>query len=106
MPANSIKRPTRRVMPVLPPDEARRLATLYFLDILDSPPQEQFDRIARMAQRLFTVPMAAISFVDAERDWFKSRSGPDFLKLPRDLSCGSHTILSRETFIVEDATID
>ena len=65
MPANSIKRPTRRVMPVLPPDEARRLATLYFLDILDSPPQEQFDRIARMAQRLFTVPMAAISFVDA-----------------------------------------
>jgi len=106
MPTNSIKRSARRITPVLPPDEARRLATLYFLDILDSPPQEQFDRIARMAQRLFTVPMAAISFVDAERDWFKSCIGLNLLELPRDLSFASHTILSRETFIVEDATVD
>jgi diguanylate cyclase (GGDEF)-like protein len=106
MSVNLSKRIKREVKPVLPPDEAKRLATLYFLEILDTAPSEQFDRIARMAQRLFTVPIAAISFIDADRDWFKSSVGADVSELPREYSFASHTILSRETFIVEDATVD
>ena len=106
MATNTTRNSKTRLKPVLPPDEARRLATLYFLEILDTEPQEQFDRITRMAQRLFTVPIAIISFVDADRDWFKSCLGVDVTELPREFSFSSHTILDREVLIVEDATMD
>jgi diguanylate cyclase (GGDEF)-like protein len=106
MSLNMSKQAKRHVKPVLPPDEAKRLATLYFLELLDSAPQEQFDRIARMAQRLFTAPIAVISFIDADREWFKSSIGVDVNELPREFAFASYTILARETFIVEDAAVD
>ena len=89
MSLNMSKQTKRHVKPVLPPDEAKRLATLYFLELLDSAPQEQFDRIARMAQRLFTVPIAVISFIDADREWFKSSIGVDVSELPREFAFAS-----------------
>ena len=106
MSVKSSKRTATRLKPSLPPDEARRLATLYLLEILDSPAQEQFDRITRMAQRLFAVPIAVISFVDADRDWFKSRLGVEATELPRELSFSSHTILERDVLVVQDAAMD
>jgi diguanylate cyclase (GGDEF)-like protein len=103
---NTSKRSKTGLGLVLPPDEARRLATLYFLEILDTPPQEQFDRIVRMAQRLFTAPIAMISFVDADRDWFKSCIGVNASELPRELSFASHAILERDPLVIQDAASD
>jgi len=91
---------------ILPPDEPSRLASLYFLGILDSPPQEPFDRITRIAQRLFAAPIAIISFVDADRDWFKSSLGVDESEMTRAASFSSHTILVHEVLVVPDARAD
>ena len=106
MSLNLSRNPRRQFKPVLPPDEARRLATLYFLELLDSPAEEQFDRVTRMAQRLFATPIAAISFIDADREWIKSGIGLGVTELPREISFATHTILSRDTFIVEDTSTD
>lgn len=68
--------------PPIPPDEQQRLAVLRSLHILDTPPEERFDRITRTAQRLFNVPIALISLVDAQRQWFNSVRVCPFRKRP------------------------
>lgn len=103
---SSLSRFKNHLRPVIPPDEAKRLASLYFVDILDTAPQEQFNRITRITRRLFAVPIATISFVDADRDWFKSRLGIDLEEIPRGLSFTSHTILSHEVLVVPDTKAD
>jgi len=90
----------------LPPDEPRRLAVLLNLNILDTPPEERFDRITRMAARLFHVPIALVSLIDKERQWFKSRVGLALAESPRRTSFCTHTMLQDGVFVVEDATID
>ena len=59
--------------PPLPSDEQHRLQVLLDLNLLDTAPEERFDRITRMAARLFGVPVALVGLIDAEREWFKSR---------------------------------
>jgi diguanylate cyclase (GGDEF)-like protein len=103
---NTSKRSNSRPKPILPPDEARRLATLYFLEVLDTPHQDQFDRIARMAQRLFAVPIATVSFIDADREWMKSAIGLELGELAREISFASHAILERDPLIVPDTSLD
>jgi EAL domain-containing protein (putative c-di-GMP-specific phosphodiesterase class I)/GGDEF domain-containing protein len=72
--------------------EARRLAALRQLNLLDTPPAEAFDRITRMAARLFDLPIAAISLTDVDRQWFKSRVGIDRDSIPRmHAPCGAVT---------------
>ncbi|MEL4878520.1 hypothetical protein AYI72_12840 [Shewanella algae] len=61
--------------PPKPLDEPLRLATLQGLGVLDTEAEERFDRISRMAQRLFEVPICLVSLVDAKRQWFKSSLG-------------------------------
>ena len=61
--------------PEKPADEAARLDTLRALNILDSSPEERFDRLTRLAKRLFGVPIALVSLVDQNRQWFKSSQG-------------------------------
>lgn len=56
-------------------DEAQRLEVLRSLHILDTPPEERFDRIVRLATRIFQTPSAYISFVEEDRQWFKARQG-------------------------------
>jgi diguanylate cyclase (GGDEF)-like protein len=90
----------------LPPDEPRRLAALHALNILDSEREERFDRITRLAQRVFGTTIATVSLVDAERQWFKSAQGVDGIEDPRDVSFCAHAILEDETMVVEDATLD
>lgn len=92
--------------PEIPPDEKERLATLHAMRILDTAPEERFDRLTRLAQRLFDVPVAIVSLVDAERQWFKSRQGIGIAETPRDISFCGHAILEDEVFTVPDALAD
>jgi len=92
--------------PDIPADEERRLKTLYSLNILDTPPEERFDRLTRLAMRLFDVPVAQVSLIDETRQWFKSCLGIDPVEIPRDLTFCGHAILCEGPFVIEDATKD
>ncbi len=92
--------------PPQPLDEARRLAALRALDLLDSLPEERFDRITRLARRLFNVPIALVSLVDAERQWFKSRQGLDVPQTHRDISFCGHAVAGGALLVVDDALDD
>ena len=75
--------------PNIPKDEQFRLQTLHSLSILDTPAENRFDCITRMAKRLFNVPIALVSLVDENRQWFKSSIGLEASETPRDISfCG------------------
>lgn len=87
-------------------DEQIRLETLRTLFILDSPPEERFDRLTRMAKRLFGVPIALVTLVDEKRQWFKSNLGLDVKETSRDISFCGHTILSDEVFIIPNTLED
>ncbi len=92
--------------PDIPDNESTRLQSLRSLDILDTAPEERFDRVTRLARKLFGVPIALVSLVDEHRQWFKSRQGLEATETPRDISFCGHTILSEETFIIEDTRQD
>ena len=102
----ALRQACRWVRPVLPADEAARLRVLRQLGILDSPAEERFDRITRLAQRLFDVPIALVSLVDADRQWFKSRQGVDIEETTRELSFCAHAIHDDRVFVVADALSD
>lgn len=88
------------------PDEPLRLQALRSLNLVDSPPEDRFDRLTRMAIRIFSVPIALVSLVDDDRLWLKSCMGPSFSEAPRDTSFCGHAILGSETFVIHDATKD
>ncbi|MGI9343218.1 MAG: sensor domain-containing diguanylate cyclase [Gammaproteobacteria bacterium] len=92
--------------PPTPMDETQRLVSLHSLRILDTPSEERFDRITRMAQRLFDVEICLVSLVDSNRQWFKSKQGLEACQTGRDISFCGHAILSDELFIVENASED
>ena len=92
--------------PDKPANEKERLGSLRSLEILDTGAEERFDRITRMAARLFDVPIALISLVDENRQWFKSRVGLDACETGRDISFCGHAILGNETFVIENALQD
>ncbi len=90
-----------------PADETRRLTALRALNILDTDPEERFDRITRLAQRLFGTSMATVTFVDADRQWFKSAHGVEAGgENPRDVSFCAHAILEPDTTVIADARED
>jgi diguanylate cyclase (GGDEF)-like protein len=92
--------------PSLPLDEARRLTALHATRLLGSPAEESFDRITRMAARLLKMPIALVSLIDEEIQWFKSRCGIDASETGRDVSFCGHAILDHEPFVVPDALAD
>lgn len=83
-----------------------RVAELRGLGLLDTDSEERFDRVTRLAQRLFDVPIALVSLVDADRQWFKSVQGLDVQETPREQAFCSHAIESDEIMHVADATKD
>ena len=95
------------IAPTLPPTEAARLDALRSLYILDTPPEERFDRITRLATELFGVPMSFVSLVDEDRVWYKSKQGLKVDELPRHVTFCSHAILDPDkALVVNDATRD
>jgi diguanylate cyclase len=90
----------------LPVNEADRLRALERYQVLDTPREESFDRLARMAARVFGVPMALVSLVDQSRQWWKACVGLDGSGTGRDEAFCAHAILSTEPLIVGDALED
>ncbi len=94
------------LIPPKPANEAQRLAALRKLSALDTPVEERFDRITRLAVALFRVPIAVISLVDEDREWYKSCQGIFTKEGPREVSFCGHAILSDETMVVADTQRD
>lgn len=92
--------------PDIPEDEEQRLAALQAMDVLFTPGEERFDRITRIASALLGTPIALVSLVAKECQWFKSAQGLAATETPREISFCGHAILNEETLIVEDATRD
>ncbi|MFL6716484.1 MAG: PAS domain S-box protein [Burkholderiaceae bacterium] len=89
-----------------PADEALRLDALHSTGLLDSSSEPAFDRITRLVARALDVPIALISLVDEERQWFKSRVGVNAVQTPREQAFCAHAILETEPLVVPDATTD
>ncbi|MHB2211299.1 GAF domain-containing protein [Methylobacterium sp. CM6257] len=81
----------------------QRAAALDRLQIMDTPPEPAFDRIVRAAQKLFNAPIALISLLDDERQWFKAKCGLDAQSTPRELAFCNYTVLHDSVFVVPDA---
>lgn len=92
--------------PPFPPDEVARQLALQRLAVLDTPPDERFDRLTRLARRAFDAPVALVSLVDGDRQWFKSCLGLDVSETPRAISFCGHAILDSEPLVVPDALAD
>ena len=92
--------------PNLPADEIERLYTLHALKVLDTPPEERFDRLVRVAHELFHVPIALVSLVDTDRQWFKSCIGLSAAQTGRDISFCGHAILSKDIFYIPNTLED
>ena len=91
----------------IPVDERQRLATLRDYEILDSEPEQAFDDLAMLAAQICQVPMATVSFVDGERQWFKSRVGVSVTETSREAAFCAHTILDAgSVLVVRDAQTD
>ncbi len=96
----------RWTQPPFPASEAERLTALYRLAILDTEREERFDRLTRIAAAAFEVPIALVSLVDTDRQWFKSACGADITETPRDMSFCAHAIVERSIMVIPDALLD
>ena len=94
------------IKPPIPHGETLRLKSLHSLKVLDTEPEERFDRITRLARNIFKVPIALVSLVDGDRQWFKSRAGLDATETPRDISFCGHAIVGDDVFVVPNAQDD
>lgn len=93
-------------VPDYPLDEAARILALQRTALLDSPAEERFDRITRLASRFFGVETCLLSLIDTDRQWFKSKVGLDVTQTSRDISFCAHAILHPDLMIVSDALRD
>lgn len=92
--------------PIKPANEVTRIQALHGLNLLDSAPEERFDRLTRLAKRLFNVPIALVTLVDSDRQWFKSCVGLGVSETPRNVSFCGHAILQSELLMIPDARQD
>ena len=90
----------------LPEGETSRLESLTDLRILDTPPEQVFDDVARLAALICDTPIAVIDFVDEQRVWFKATIGLELDDIPRDQSFSAHAILQSDALIVPDPLSD
>ena len=88
------------------PNEKQRLKVLWQYDVLDTMPEEVFDDLTELAARICEAPIALITLVDEDRQWFKSKVGISDKETSRDISFCAHAILQSDLFIVSDATKD
>jgi hypothetical protein len=90
----------------LPEDEEQRLEAVHGLGLLDTESEERFDRHARIAAAALDAPIALVTLIDRDRQWYKSHVGFDFSETPRDVGFCSHAILGDDPLIVTDALKD
>jgi len=90
----------------LPPDEKERLEALARYDLLDTPPEQAYDDLVALAAEMLDVPIALVSLMDEERQWFKAALGIEVRETHRDVAFCSYAILKDELFVVSDATED
>jgi anti-sigma regulatory factor (Ser/Thr protein kinase) len=88
------------------PDEAARLSALRRYRILDTEPEKAFDDLTLLASQVCGTPVALISLIDADRQWFKARVGITATETSRDIAFCNHAIRQRELFVVRDARAD
>ncbi len=94
------------IAPPIPANETERLADLRALRILDTPPEQRFDRIVSLAAAVFDVPIAYIALVDSDRQWLKAKCGLETEETGRDVSFCGHTILEAKPLVIPDASED
>jgi len=94
------------IKPKIPSNEIERLHALKTLHIFDTAHEERFDRVTRMAKRMFGVSISLVSLIDEDRQWFKSKAGLEASETPRDISFCGHAINHDDLFIVNDASTD
>lgn len=92
--------------PPLPPHEEARLDAVRRLNLLDTPAEDRFDRITRIAARTFNVPFAMVTLVDRDRVWFKSAYGTPLVEVPRMRACCDVAVRQSEIFVVADLRKD
>jgi GAF domain-containing protein len=98
---------TEEVMrPLIPQDEAERLVEFRLGAGVEHGDEERYDKISRMAQRVFNVPFAGISFVEDDRQWFKAKQGLQIADSSRELSFCGHAITGEDALVIEDAVLD
>lgn len=90
----------------IPLNEKERLESLYKLNLLDTPKEERFDRITKLALSLFKVPISTITLVDSQREWFKSCQGLPNKEGQRAISFCGHAMLAKNTFVIPDTQKD
>ena len=93
-------------MVVTPANEADRLTALRNLAVIDTPNEAHFDAVCRLARDLFAVPIALVSLVEEDRQWFKAKCGTDLDGTERSIAFCNYTILSDDVLVVEDVTRD
>lgn len=89
-----------------PANEVQRLKALEAYKILDTLPEESFDNLAELAATICGVPVAFISLMDKDRQWFKARYSVDAQEAPRSITFCQYTILSEDLMVIGDAAID
>lgn len=92
--------------PGVPENEEERLKSLYMIDLLDTRDDERFERLTRIGQRLFQVPIAVINLLDRDRQWTLACQGLSGREMRRDISFCAHAILQEEPLIISDARLD
>jgi GAF domain-containing protein len=92
--------------PPIPVDEDARIEALHALDILDTPPEERFDRHTRLAAALLHAPISLITLIDSDRQWFKSCFGTCLEHTPREVSFCAHAVAARATLVISDMLLD
>lgn len=101
--------PEHNIDPSLPPvphNELERIAALHALGVLDTPAEQEFDDLARLAAAICGTPMSSVTLVDVNRQWFKAKFGLDGSEAPRDITFCAHAVAQDDLFIVEDAHED
>lgn len=92
--------------PALPHNEKQRVEHLLALKILDTAPEERFDNITQLTSQIFSTPIALITLVDEDRQWFKSKCGLDVEETSREVSFCGHVVAEGQSMVVEDARKD